>query len=116
MTRKNTKLILKIAGAIIGIAIIVGYGGFAFRDIIRGPHIKITEPIDGETYATTTVPIKGIASRIQKITLNGRPMVIDEQGNFSEILILFPGYNRILLVGEDRFGHTTEAHLDLIKK
>lgn len=116
MTRKNTKLILKIAGAIIGIVIIVGYGGFAFRDLLRGPHITITEPTNGETYSTSTIPVKGVASLVQKITLNGQPIVIDEHGNFSEIIVLLPGYNRISLVGEDRLGHITEAYLDLIKK
>lgn len=98
---------------IIGI-IIISYAYFAIKDYVKGPEISIIEPINGSTISTSTVLIKGQALRIQDITLNNRPLLIDEQGNFSETLLLFPGYNVSLISAKDRFHRTIEYKLELV--
>lgn len=79
-----------------------------------GPEIIIFEPRNGSTIATSTVLIRGQALRIQDISLNNRPILIDEQGNFSETLLLFPGYNVSLISAQDKFDRTIEYKLELV--
>ena len=124
MTRETTKRALTIGSIILVIAIIAGYAYVASHSLLSGPSIVVTDidnasataPINGVIYgsfATGTVTISGVALRIQSISLNGSPIVIDESGNFSQIIALFPGFNAEMLSGKDAFGHTTTVELDL---
>lgn len=116
MSREKMKKTLRASIILIGSVVVIGYARFAFRDIIRGPVITITEPVNGESYATSSLRLSGTATRIQDITLNNRQILIDEAGNFDEIIILFPGYNTFTIAGRDKFGRTTSTKLQLIRK
>ncbi|MEK7184751.1 MAG: hypothetical protein AAB683_01275 [Patescibacteria group bacterium] len=116
MNRYEIKKILGIAVFIIISASIFGYIYFAFRDYINGPYISITKPINGSSIGTSTVLISGQAKRIRDITLNGKPILIDKQGNFAEILLLSPGYNVSMLNAVDKFNRTIEYKLELVYK
>ena|SRR3989344_3939176 len=107
---------IKTSLFILVIGIIIGYTYFAFRGYIHGPEIIIYEPINGSTISTSTVVIRGQALRIQDIVLNGRPIFIDEKGNFDETLLLFPGYNVSLIKATDKFGRIIEHKLELVYK
>ena len=111
---KRTLAILTIA---VVATVIIGYSYHASHGIITGPTITITSPGASETsFSSSTVTIKGVAARTQSISLNGRPILIDEAGNFLETVILSPGYNVETLQGIDKFGHATTASLELIYK
>lgn len=112
--RDGIKKILKIIVSITVVAIIVGYSYFAFSDYINGPDIIITYPENGSTITTSTVVLRGQALRIQDITINNRPILVDEQGNFKESVLLFHGYNAILIYAKDKFGRTTEYKMELV--
>ena len=116
INREGTKKILKFTIITFIVLIVVGYSLFASHSLISGPEIIITEPQNGVTIATSSVIVKGIASRIQDITLNGRPVFIDEKGNFTETILLFPGYNVSLFSAKDKFNRTTEYKLELVYK
>jgi len=124
MTRETTKRALAIGTIVIVVIIIIGYAYIGSHSLISGPSIVVTNisgtvspaPIKGVIYgsfATSTVTIAGVAKRIQSISLNGSPIQIDENGNFSQIITLFPGFNAETLFGKDAFGHTTTVELDL---
>jgi hypothetical protein len=102
--------------------VFAGYSYFASYTLRGGPTIKITtpgngmKPIKGIIYAsvsTSTVIVTGVAQRVRSISINGRPIVVDEAGNFSQPVALFPGYNVETLVGQDAFGHTTSVELEI---
>ena len=114
INREGTKKIVRTSITVLIVCIVLGYAYFASRDYILGPEILIFEPINGSTISTSTVKIKGQALRIQDITLNNRPLLIDEQGNFSETLLLFPGYNVSLISAQDKFDRTIEYKLELV--
>ena len=116
INREGTKKILKIVGITVAVLIVVGYGLFASNSFISGPEIVVTEPATGSVIATSTVIVKGTALRIQEITLNGRPIFVDENGNFSETVLLAKGYNVSLLSATDKFNRTTEYKLELVYK
>ena len=90
---------------------IVGYAIFASRDYLRGPQITIIEPSDGAIMSTSSLPIKGQVKRVRTLLLNGRSIVMDEEGNWSEIILIYPGPNTITLEASDRFKHTTSKTL-----
>lgn len=114
MNRDDTKRLLKIITISIIVLIIVTYAFFTSLDYLKGPKIIIKEPANGSTIATSSVEIIGIASRIQNITINGKPVIIDKEGNFNEILILVEGYNVSLFKAVDKFDRTAEYKLELV--
>jgi hypothetical protein len=115
MTRATSKHFVRVIIIGIVVAVVVGYAGFAFRDIVRGPSIVITKPINGETFATSSVELKGISERAQFISLNGKPILIDENGAFSEIIVLSSGYNVSTIEARDKFGHIATQKLELVR-
>lgn len=114
INRDGTQKILKIALFIFIITTVIVYSSFSFRDYIEGPVIIINEPLNGSTFSTSTVKIKGRVLRIQDVTLNNRPVLIDTDGNFSETLMLLPGYNVSLISARDKFNRTIEYKLEFV--
>ena len=117
INRETIKRVLVITSVIIVAIVIIAYSYHASKGIIVGPTIVITSPsVDETSFSSSTVEIKGIATRTQSISLNGRAILIDESGNFLETVILSPGYNVETLQGIDKFSHATTASLQLIYK
>ena len=121
MTRETTKRLLTAGSIIIVVAIIAGYAYFASSGLIDGPSITVTSPSGGSSgniinanVSTSTIIIAGIAKRVNSLILDGRPIVIDPQGNFSQTLLLFPGYNVETMQGQDRFGRTTQMNFEIV--
>lgn len=111
---EDGKLILKTLIIAVFVLIIIGYSIFQAQKIVRGPQITVSSPINGAVVATSAVDIIGIAKNISGISLNDRSIFIDESGNFSEKLMLYPGYNIIKLKAQDKFGALTEKSIELV--
>lgn len=92
---------------------IIGYGLFQARNLLRGPEISISSPINGTSYTSAIVMVAGMATNITHISLDDRPIFVDKLGNFSEKLLLAPGYNIIKLEAQDKFGRSKERLLEL---
>ncbi len=114
MNRDGVKKIIKIGTFMIVTSIVIVYIYFSFRDYASGPEIFVSEPVNGSLMSTSTVTIKGRAQHIQNITLNNKPLLIDKDGNFSETLLLFPGYNVSVISANDKFKRTTEYKMELV--
>lgn len=93
---------------------IIGYGLFQARNIILGPQISLTSPKNGATLTNSLVTVSGKASNVSFLSLNDRPIFIDQQGDFNEQLLLSPGYNTWTLVAQDKFGRTISKNFSLI--
>ena len=113
---EDGKLILKALVIAVFVLVILGYSIFQSQKIVHGPDITITSPISGSTTQESSVEIKGMAKNISEISLDDRPIYIDELGNFSEKLMLYPGYNIIKLKAQDKFGAKTEKTIELVYK
>ena len=111
---------ITISGITLVTLIIVGYSYVTSYGLIQGPEISLNGPASstsGYAYSTSTSPsatISGIAKRVNSLTLNGKPIVIDQQGNFSQNILLFKGYNTERIEGLDKFGHTANIKIDLV--
>ncbi|MBI5817130.1 MAG: hypothetical protein HZB09_01755 [Candidatus Yonathbacteria bacterium] len=110
----NTKRFIKILPIVIMILVVVGYAYLKTKDYIAGPQITITSPGDGSSVSNSLIEIVGVAKNISFISLNDRPIFIDEKGNFKEKLLLYPGYNIMSIKAGDRYKRTVEKNLEII--
>ena len=116
MNRRGIKRTIKITTLAIIIIIVLGYGIFATHDFVSGPEIIMLKPENGITVNIPEIEISGIAKRIKEITLNDRPITIDEEGNWNETSLLAIGYNVFSIKAYDRFNRKKEYRLELIYK
>src|ERR1035437_6663078 len=113
---RNALSIFRIGALALLVVIIVGYSLFQANKILSGPIINIYTPQNGATYNSTLIEIDGQAKNIAYINLDDRQMFTDKDGNFSEKLLLSPGYNVVKLNAWDKFGKQTEKKLELVLK
>lgn len=113
---KDGKMIIKTLIISIFVLSIMGYGLFQAKKIIEGPEISVASPLNGGTVSSSAVDIEGVAKNIASISLNDRPIFIDESGNFKEKLMLYPGYNIITIKAHDKFGSAIEKKVELVYK
>ena len=98
----------QIEGGIIALLLIltVSYGVFKAYPLVTGPKIEIITPFDGDEVASTTFQISGIVTRSKEITLQGKPITIDDHGNFTETLVAYYPYTILVLVATDKYRAT----------
>lgn len=84
-------------------AVVCFYIAFQARFLIAGPSITLLQELP-VAQAGEVVMIEGIAKNIVAITLNDRPIFINEDGRFVEPLILENGYSIMTLRARDRYG------------
>lgn len=98
--------ILRILGVVLLVTLISIYVHFQARNLLQGPGVSLTG-----TYTTVQhdriVTLNGSTSNIVKLTLDGREIHTNEQGVFTQTLVLENGYTIMELSAQDRFGRTT---------
>jgi len=82
------------------------YVVFQARFLLAGPQIILeNEPATAQTERHIT--LSGQTKNIANLTLNGRPIVTDENGRFEEAVILENGYTVTTLRAADLYGRET---------
>ncbi len=102
----------KIIGKLTLITILTGVlvAGFLglvlynIKDMLFGTPLTVNAVADGSTVDGTYLPITGSAKHATAITVNGRSIGVDRQGQFSDGVILSPGYNIVEVAERDQFG------------
>lgn len=112
MTLWQTRSV-RLMGAFIILGLFLAYVLFQARFLIAGPIVFIETPQSGSTVEAGGITITGEAKRISHLSLNGRPIHVDESGRFSERLLVPEGYTIITLTARDRFGRERDALLHL---
>ncbi len=110
----------------VGVVFIVGYSVFALEGLIRGPRIEIATPesvhVDGGSKssryfsnATTTalILVSGRAIHANMLFFNDREVQQNPAGDFSESLLLAPGYNIMSIEAKDRYGRAVTKTIEL---
>jgi hypothetical protein len=110
----DAKKILKIASLSIFVLFIVVYAFFRSEDLIFGVKIKNVNITDGEKVTDNVLKITGNARNAVNLSLDDRPISIDQKGNFNETIALLPGYNIISIKAEDEFGKRDEKDYKLM--
>lgn len=114
LTRSASLRLVRVILIGLAVTLIIGYIAWRSFDYVRGPKIEILDPPDGMLLASSTVVVNGRAERIIDLTVNGDPLSMDEQGEFSRAFVAFPGINILTFSGADQFGRNVERRLTLI--
>lgn len=86
------------------VVVAVIYGAYRSYPLLRGPSLVITSPVDGQHVASTTFSVSGSVTRAKVITLQGRPITIDTNGDFSETLVPSYPYTILVVTATDSYG------------
>ncbi|MHB1316556.1 MAG: hypothetical protein ACYCZW_01730 [Minisyncoccota bacterium] len=105
---------LKLYSLIILGVVILFYSLFQAQKILSGPKITTSSPLNGATYTTNLVEVKGVAKNASVLKLNDRLLYTDKSGNFIDTLLLIPGYNIIKLEAQDKFGVKVIKRVEII--
>lgn len=95
------------------ILIVIWYVHFQARNFLEGPAISLDET-GGTIHSEQTILLTGSAHNIVKLTLNGREIHTNEQGEFEQTLVLEQGYTIMTLSARDRFGRTTTVSKEYV--
>ncbi len=113
---KNTPTYVRV---LIGFCIALFIGGYILfnsRIFIAGPKLTVTTPASGASFDLNLIKVTGNTENTTFISINDRPILIDENGAFNETLLLSPGYNIIMVEAKDKFDRTITERLDLFYK
>lgn len=102
-----------IRAALVLILLAGAYGLFQARYFVQGPLLTIQSPQPGSTLTDTLMHIRGTASHVSQVSLNGRPIFISEEGTFDESLLVPQGYGMFVVEAEDRFGRHVRREIEL---
>lgn len=114
LTRTTTLRIIKIAIIAIVAIIVITYAIWGSLNYARGPKIDIVGPVNGAVISSPTVDVIGTIERAHNLTINGSATPIDEQGNFKQTIVVFPGINRLTLRVTDQFDRNTETEIVIV--
>lgn len=114
MSKKRISLQTYILTA--GILAVAGLAIFNMRDILFGAPLSLTAPRDGSSVASDIFPISGIAKHADAVTVDGGSIPVDQNGAFSDEVILSPGYNVVQVALLDRFGRETVKTLHIVEQ
>jgi len=113
---QDLKKILKITSISLFFLFIIVYGFFRSQDLIFGVKIKNVNITDGQTVTESALGITGNAKNATNLSLNGRSISIDKDGNFNETIALLLGYNVVSIEAVDKFGNNDSKNYKLIYK
>lgn len=85
------------------------FGGYAFtqaRAFLLGPRLSLISPEDNAEVRDARLIISGKARNVTAVLVEGREVVLREDGTFRESLLLAPGYSTIEIRARDKFGST----------
>lgn len=108
---KNIKWWLEIISCVALFAIIAVFSYEKTSFLLKG--VKIEATIEQQNSSSLAV-VKGVAAKATYITLNGREIFIDKDGNFSEVVAMLPGYSVLTLDAIDKFGKTAEKKFEVV--
>lgn len=96
--------------------LLIVYSLYQARFLILGPQIWIDNPQDGRTVESSLVVAEGRSSNIAWISLNDRQIFTDEEGRWSEKLIVSSGISIMTVKARDRFGREVQKSVQIVLK
>jgi len=109
---KNIKWWIEIILCVVLFAIIFLFSYEKMIFVIKG--VKIEAQVEQQD-DSSVVTVYGKAIKATRLTLNGREIFIDGDGNFSEKVAILSGLSIITIRAEDKFGKVTEKKFKIVK-
>lgn len=91
------------------LVLLAGYGLLEAWPLIAGPSLSISSPTNNASFPGGAVAITGHALRAADLTLDGSPLLHDQDGSFSSTLTFPRGGSILTFEARDRFGRTVTA-------
>lgn len=85
---------------------LASYGLVKAWPLLSGPTLSVISPTDNAPFPSGIVTVRGKSERVAAITLNGIPLLHDQNGEFSSTLSFPRGGSILTFVATDRFGRT----------
>ncbi|OGI86120.1 hypothetical protein A3A01_01710 [Candidatus Nomurabacteria bacterium RIFCSPLOWO2_01_FULL_39_17] len=111
---QDVKKILKIGVLSVFFIFIIIYAFFVSKNLIFGVKIRNVNLTDGARVTNSVMEVHGNAKNAINLSLNGREISIDKDGNFNETIVLLSGYNIVNITAKDKFGNINEKNYKLI--
>lgn len=96
----------------ITLAVLVVLAGYGFQEawpLLAGPSLSIESPLNNASSESGIVTVSGKAARAAELTLNGDPVLREEDGSFRTTLTFPRGGSILTFAATDRFGRTVAS-------
>lgn len=108
--------LIRNAAIIVVVVIFAGYLIWQIRGILTPPLLTVYTPMEGSVTSHTNITVQGITGKEAKLSINGKSVMIDENGKFSLEIGLAPGVNTITVAAVKKHGKTTTITRHVIVK
>jgi hypothetical protein len=110
---KNMKWWVGIISCVALFSIIMFFSYEKMNFMVMG--VKIEAKIE-QSNDSPLAKVVGNADKAIFLSLNGREIFIDKNGNFSESISMLPGFSIVTLNAKDKFGKTAEKKFQIVKE
>lgn len=112
----NIAITPKVFTALFSALVVIG--GFAYfyleiEKFSKDPRLVILQPSSQSSVDKSSVEIIGLTDEENKVTINGQPIRINNQGEFKENLGLHKGVNKVVIQAKNKFGAATEREFNI---
>ena len=111
-----TPLQLWMSFGIIFLAALLIFLGWRLSYFISSPELILKEPREQEVFTEPLVKISGRTEKESQLTVNGRSIKIDGQGNFSEDIEVGAGLHTLEFRTQNRFGKESKEVRHILVK
>lgn len=95
-------------------AIIILYANNRTSFLSQGVNLVVDDISNGQIVFEEELTVQGQALRATQLLLNGREIAINQEGHFSELILLSPGLNTIRIRAQDKFGKYKEITYNIL--
>lgn len=110
----SAKKILTLGSLSVLFLVIIIFAFFRSKDLVFGVKIKNVNLVNGAKLNESVTKVTGNAKNAINLSLNGREISINKDGDFEETIALLSGYNIVNIKAKDKFGYVDEKNYQLI--
>ncbi|MEX0934565.1 MAG: hypothetical protein WDZ42_02070 [Candidatus Saccharimonadales bacterium] len=104
-----TRLLL-IAAILLALAYII----WQALILISPPDLRVDYPAEGQVLSSGYVDVTGYSDPNSEISIDGRTVLVDEDGSFAYALVLSEGVHSIEVSSKSRFGRTSIVEITVL--
>jgi len=82
---------------------------FQYRSALFNPALKVQSPAANSTLSSLNIEVSGRTDPEATLTVDGSQVSVDDSGNFSKQITVFPGSVVIDVKAQNKFGKTSEV-------
>jgi len=87
-----------------------GYLLWQVRSVSRAPFLEVASPVSDVSIESRSILLRGSTEIGARVFVNEQEVLVEENGDFSEVINLVQGTNNILIRAENKFQNFTEVN------